>query len=232
MKLCNKAPFEGVCLADIGSLTATVDIKSVFGDKVDIKRIGLVRPRIHAVVRADGKANWDITLPDSSAAEAPADTGGGFSIGLREYWIEDGRVVYDDSTLAFRMDLLGLDHKGTGDFTQDLFTLSTTTHVDTVDVLFDGVRYLQRAVADIRADLDMDMAGMKFTFKENEAVINRLTLGFDGWLAMPADDIDMDITWALKKNELDALLSMVPATFAKDLEGVDMSGKAAFAVAT
>ena len=229
VKLCNKAPFEGVCLADIGSLTATVDIKSVFGDKVDIKRIGLVRPRIHAVVRADGKANWDITLPDSSATEAPADTGGGFSIGLREYWIEDGRVVYDDSTLAFRMDLLGLDHKGTGDFTQDLFTLSTTTHVDTVDVLFDGVRYLQRAVADITADLDMDMAGMKFTFKENEAVINRLTLGFDGWLAMPADDIDMDITWALKKNELGALLSMVPAAFAKDLEGVDMSGKAAFA---
>ncbi|MBL7980827.1 MAG: AsmA family protein [Flavobacteriales bacterium] len=228
VKVSNVAPFEGINLAHIGSLTATVDIKSVFGDKIDIKRIGLVKPYIHVKVLADGTANWDIAKADTTTATAPSDEPSAFNIGLREYWIEDGTVIYDDASLTYYMDLKGLDHKGSGDFTQDLFTLSTTTHADSANVVFDGIRYLKNVKADIKADLDMDMPNMKFTFKDNEATINQLVLGFDGWLAMPADDIDMDITWNARKTDFATLLSLVPAEFASDLTGVQMSGKAAF----
>ncbi|MEZ4739394.1 MAG: hypothetical protein R2818_08555 [Flavobacteriales bacterium] len=104
----------------------------------------------------------------------PADTAASaFNIGLREYWIEDGTLIYEDASLTYYMDLKGLDHKGSGDFTQDLFTLSTTTHADTANVVFDGVKYLKNVKADITADLDMDMPNMKFTFKDNEATINQ-----------------------------------------------------------
>ncbi|MCB9168092.1 MAG: AsmA family protein [Flavobacteriales bacterium] len=229
VKVCNKAPFEGICLADIGELVLTVDIWSLFGDRIDIKKVGLVRPVIHAKVLEDGTANWDITLPsEPTEVEEPADSTSGFHVALRDYWIEDGRVLYDDASLPMRMLLAGLDHKGSGDFTQDIFTLSTTTHADTADVVFDGVRYLKNATADIKADLDMDLPNMKFTFKENEATINRLALAFDGWVAMPKDDIDLDLKWDLKRNDLAALLSLVPAEFATDLNGVDMSGNVAF----
>lgn len=230
VSVINAAPFEGTELANIGRLIATVDIKSVFGDRIDIKRIGIERPRIHVKVLADGRANWDIAKADTAtASETPSDTAASkFDIGLREYWIEDGRVVYDDASLGFYMDLLGLDHKGSGDFTQDLFTLKTTTHADTVNVVFDGVKYLRNVKTDITADLDMDMPNMKFTFKDNEAAVNQLVLGFDGFVAMPGDPIDMDITWNAKKSDLATLLSLVPAEFATDLKGVTMSGKAGF----
>ena len=229
VKVSNVAPFEGIDLARIGSLTATVDIKSVFGDKIDIKRIGLVKPYIHVKVLEDGTANWDIAKADSTAVEeTPADTASAFNIGLREYWIEDGTLIYDDASLTYYMDLKGLQHRGNGDFTQDLFTLNTTTHADTANVVFDGVKYLKNVKADIKADLDMDMANMKFTFKENEATINQLVLGFDGWLAMPGDDMDMDLKWDAKKTDFGTLLSLVPAEFASDLTGVQMSGKAGF----
>lgn len=229
VKVSNVAPFEGIDLARISSLTATVDIKSVFGDKIDIKRIGLVKPHIHVKVLEDGTANWDIAKADSTATEqAPEDTASAFNIGLREYWIEDGTLIYDDASLTYYMDLKGLQHRGNGDFTQDLFTLNTTTHADTANVVFDGVKYLKNVKADIKADLDMDMANMKFTFKENEAAINQLVLGFDGWLAMPGDDMDMDLKWDAKKTDFGTLLSLVPAEFASDLTGVQMSGKAGF----
>lgn len=229
VKVANVAPFEGIDLARIGMLTATVDIKSVFGNKIDIKRIGLVKPYIHVKVLEDGTANWDIAKSDSTAVEdATSDTASAFNIGLREYWIEDGTLIYDDASLTFYMDLKGLQHKGSGDFTQDLFTLVTTTHADTANVVFDGIRYLKNVKADIKADLDMDMPNMKFTFKENEAAINKLVLGFDGWLAMPGDDMDMDITWNTKQTDFGTLLSLVPAEFASDLTGVQMSGKAGF----
>ena len=228
VKVSNVATFEGIDLARIAMLTATVDIKSVFGDKIDIKRIGLVKPHIHVKVLEDGRANWDIAKADSTIETTPADTASAFNIGLREYWIEDGSLIYDDASLGYYMDLLGLDHNGSGDFTQDLFTLNTTTHADTANVVFDGIKYLKNVKADIKADLDMDMPNMKFTFKENEATINQLTLGFDGWLAMPGDDMDMDITWNTKKTDFGTLLSLVPAEFASDLTGVQMSGKAGF----
>jgi len=228
LKVSNVAPFEGIDLARIGMLSATVNVMSLFGDKIDIERIGLVKPYIHVKVLEDGRANWDIAKADTAAAVASDTAASAFNIGLREYAIEDGHVIYDDASLPYFMELAGLDHSGSGDFTQDLFTLKTTTHADSVNVVFDGVKYLRNAKADITADLDMDMANMKFTFKDNEATVNQLVLGFDGWLAMPGDDITMDLTWSAKKSDLGTLLSLVPAEFATDLSGVRMSGKAGF----
>lgn len=229
VKVCNNAPFEGICLADIGSLETTVGLMSLFGDRIEIKKIGLVRPNIHVKVLEDGKANWDIAKVDSSAAAEPADTAAtAFNIALQEYWITDGRLIYDDASLPYTMELLGLDHNGNGDFTQDLFVLNTTTNSDTVNVVFDGVKYLRNVKLDMKADLEMDMPQSKYTFKENEVTINQLVLGFDGWLSMPGDDIVMDLKWNTKKNDLATLLSLVPAEFASNLDGVDMTGKAAF----
>ena len=229
VKVCNNAPFEGICLANIGELEATVGLMSLFGDRIEIKKIGLTKPYIHVKVLEDGRANWDIAKADSAAVEDPADTAAtAFNIALKEYWITDGHLIYDDASLPYSMELTGLDHNGSGDFTQDLFVLKTVTHSDTVNVVFDGVKYLRNVKADIKADLDMDMANMKFTFKENEATINQLVLGLDGWLSMPGDDMVMDLKWNTKKNDLATLLSLVPAEFATDLSGVTMSGKAAF----
>ncbi len=229
VKVCNLAPFEGICLADIGELRATIGVMSLFSDRIQIKDIAIDRPNIHAKVLADGKANWDIAKADSTNAELPADTGStAFNIALKQYSISKGHILYDDASLAFLLELTDLDHKGKGDFTQDLFLLDTKTTVGSANVVFDGIKYLKNAQADIDADLEMDMPNMKFTFKENEATINQLVLGFDGWVAMPTDDITMDITYALKKSDIGALLSLVPAEFATDMKGVDMTGKAAF----
>lgn len=229
VRVCNKAPFEGICLADIGKLRATVGIMSLFGDRIRIQDVELDEPLVHVKVLKDGRANWDIAIPDSTSAEMAADTGTTrFNVELKKYAITKGHIIYDDESLPFLMDLAGVDHKGSGDFTQDLFTLKTQSTVDTVNVTFDGVKYLRNAKAEITADLDMDMPNMKFTFKENDIKVNELELGLDGWLAMPHDDIDMDLKWNMKKNSIGALLSLVPAEFATDLKGVEMSGKAAF----
>ncbi|MBP6312599.1 MAG: AsmA family protein [Flavobacteriales bacterium] len=221
-------PFEGVDLARIGSLTATIDIKSVFGEKIDIERVGLIKPYIHVRVLEDGKANYDIAKADSAAVDAPSDTASSLSFGLREYFIENGHIIYEDLSLPVSMDLANVQHKGSGDFRQDLFTLETETTIDSVTVVYDGVKYLKHVKAELDADLDMDLANMKFTFEKNELKINELAVAFDGWLAMPTDDIAMDLTWAAQRTDLKMILSLIPAAFAKDLNGVEMSGKVAF----
>ena len=229
VRVCNKAPFEGICLADIGDVRVTIGLMSLFSDRIQIQRVALDRPVIHVKVLKDGRANWDIAKTDSTNAELPVDTSTAkFNVALKQYSISKGRITYDDESLPMRMDLNGVEHTGSGDFTQDLFTLRTKTTADSLTVVYDGVKYLRNVKADATADIDMDLPHMKFTFKDNDIKVNRLELGLDGWLAMPADDIDMDLKWNMKKNDIGALLSLVPAEFAGNLDGVDMTGKAAF----
>lgn len=226
----NKAPFDSVQLASIGSLEAVVDIKSLFGDEIQIKKIGLVEPKFDVRVMADGTANYDIAIADSTASEtpeeAPADTtASAFKMKLKEYYIENGVIKYDDKTMPYYMEINGLDHNGSGDFTESIFTLYTTTHIDSMTVNYDGSTYLNKVTSDIALDIEMDLDNMKFTFSNNEIKLNELILGAEGWVAMPAEDIDMDITFMQKSTDFRNLLSMVPAEFASDLKGVDVSGK-------
>lgn len=200
VRICNNAPFEGICLADIGELRATIGLFSLFSEKAQIQNVALVRPVIHIKVLKDGRANWDIAKADSTTAELASDTAvTRFDIALKKYSITKGRFIYDDESLPMLMDLAGLEHEGSGDFTQDDFTLKTKTTADSVNVVYDGVKYLRNAKADITADIGMNLPGMKFTFQENDIKVNNLELGMEGWLAMPADDIDMDLKWNMKK---------------------------------
>jgi uncharacterized protein involved in outer membrane biogenesis len=69
LNIVGVAPFEGDTLTSANQLSLTVDIMSVIGGgQIDIESIRLKQPLINLIVLKDGKANWDIAKPDSSAA--------------------------------------------------------------------------------------------------------------------------------------------------------------------
>jgi hypothetical protein len=219
-------PFEGDTLAYMDELLLTVNVMSAIrGTEIEIRSIHLEKPVINVLVKADGSANYDIAK-ESENAEVPADETEGEATTLKidEYSISDGRLVYDDASLAFYILLDGFDHEGKGNFAEEVFTLYTKSEIEVLDVVYDGVKYLRRAKADLKADIAMDLNQFKFTFMDNELLVNQLNVGFDGWLAMPDEDIDMDITFQSLKSELVTILSLVPADFTQDLEGVDAKG--------
>lgn len=223
----NVAPFDSVRLAQIGSLEAVVDIKSVFGDQIKVKRIALIDPVFDVRVKEDGTANYDIAKADTAAVETPAAPevpSEPFSLKMDDITIENLVLVYNDQSMPMKMEFRDMDLKASGDVNGDITTWSSHTTAASGLFWFDGVTYLNKARLDLKADLEMDMANMKFTFKENELQLNELILKADGWLAMPEENIDMDITFAAVKNDFRQFLSMVPLEFASDLSGVDASG--------
>ena len=231
LSLTGTGDFEGVKLVAADEVSATIDIWSVFGDTIAINEIRLERPVIDVRVFADGRANYDIAKTDSTATETTeetGDTGGGFAMNLKTYSLNNASIYYDDATFPMRMEIEGMNHTGSGDFTLDVFTLSTKTEIERIDVVYDGIRYMQSARAALMADLEIDNTQARYTFKENELVVNRFPLKADGWVAMPADDIDMDISFSSAGSDLLTLLSLVPAEFAQDLEGVTANGSVDF----
>lgn len=218
------APFEGDTLTSAKQLSLTVDIMSVIrGGQIDIQSIRLKQPLINLIVLKDGKANWDISKPDT-ATTAGSGEPSKFKVALKSYSIESGRVSYDDASMGFAMTMDDLNHSGKGDFTQDLFVLKTNTTAAATNLWYGGVKYLHQAETKLKADLDMDMPNFKFTFKENELILNRLVLGMDGWLAMPKEDIVMDLKFEARQNEFKNFISMIPGVFREGFDGVKASG--------
>ncbi len=219
--------FAGDTLADIKQFKVTVDLMSVIrGDKLSVEGIYLDEPYINLLVHKDGKANWDIAKP--SADTSTSESSSSFKASLKKYSIQNGRIFYDDESLGFKMSMEKFDHNGKGDFTQDLFTLETKTTAGSTNLWYGGVKYLHNVITGLKADLEMDMKNMKFTFKENELSLNELALGFNGWLSMPADDINMDLTFQAKQNEFRNFISMVPGVYSENFKDLQSKGTLAF----
>jgi hypothetical protein len=225
LKVVNHAPFENVTLANIKDFTVVINIKSLFTDNIEVTQILLDEPTMDVRVMADGTANYDITIPDSAKVEQPEEPSKPVHVALKKYAIEKGNIRYDDKSLAMVMDFKNLNHEGSGDLADAVTTLTTYTTADQTTFWFDGVTYANKAETEIKADLLMDMDKMRFEFKDNEIRLNQLYLQMNGWVNMPAEDIDMDLQFAATKTDFKNLLSMVPMEFAKDLDGVDASGK-------
>lgn len=225
--------FDGVKLVESESIRATIDLYSLFGDTIAIREIALVKPRVDVRVLPDGQANYDIMKSDGESEEIDEEVvddaeSGGFAMNLKAYSLTDAAIFYNDATFPMKLEIEGMNHSGSGDFTEAIFTMVTKTSAERVDVVYDGIRYVKNSKIELDAELEINNSTSTYTFKDNSAVINRLPLKADGWIAMPGDDIDMDITFSSTGGDLIQLMSMIPAEFASDLDGVSASGRMDF----
>lgn len=222
--------FDGISLASIKELNLTVDLMSVInGETINIKNITVLEPLIHTKVLADGKANYDIAKEstEEEVVEEVSTESSSFKMQLSKIEIIKGGVIYDDATMPMHMSIDDLNIILSGDLTETVTTIKATGGVTAFNLIFDGVKYMKDVRIGLDAAMEADLENFKFTFSENEITINDLGLGFDGWLAMPNDPIDMDLTFFAKQTDFKEILSLVPAEFAADLEGVKTSGSMA-----
>ena len=224
----NRAPFEGGLLFATQKFEVEVNLKDIlFGDELRVKGISLIEPIVNIKVLADGRANYDIALP--SADTATSEESGEFSFGIDHWELVDADVTYDDESLPYTLTVKGLNHSGSGDFTQDVFDLRTQTTADSVTTSFDGVEYLTDKKVEIDAVLSISEEYSKYTFRENTVKVNDFAMSFDGWFKMNENDYAMDLTFKSPENSFKSLLSLVPGIYTKDFDDIKTSGDLAFA---
>ncbi len=227
VSVANIGDFEGDTLLYAKNLTVGLDLMSVInGEKYEIHTISIDQPRIHALVLKDGKANWDIAKPSAdSTGTVDTTKAAPFKMGLEKFELKNAYIVYDDASMGFYTELYNMTHTLSGDFTSDNFVLETLTEIEKFTMTYGGVAYMNKVKTRIKADLDADMPNFKFTFKDNEFSLNELTLGLDGFFAMPGDDMDMDLKFKANQTEFKNILSLVPGVYTADFKDVKTSGK-------
>jgi len=221
--------FKGDTLYAAQSTQLVADLMSIIkGDKIKIKSIYLDHPLIFTKFTKEGKMSWDIAVPSETGDTTTAAESSAFKIGIDAWEIKDGRIIYEDESLPMYAELKDVNHKGSGDLTQETFVMDTWTSSPNAIVIYDGVKYLDGTELEAKVKMNMDYGKMVFTFMDNELRVNNFIMGFDGSIAMPANDIDFDLTYKAKETDFKNLLSLVPALYTKDYESIKTEGKIAF----
>jgi len=197
----------------------------------DIKLYGLFfdSPRIHALMNADGNANWDI-------AKASGDTTGGadtsasvFQLTLKKYEINNGYLLFEDKRANTYTELTELTHSGSGDLTADVFTLSTKTKVKSATLIQDDIPYLAGVETDIETEIKIDNRTNTYTFDTKDIILNDLKLSAAGFFQLVNDSTyNMDIKFESPSNDFKSILSMIPSMYTEDFSTIKTSGKAVF----
>jgi len=227
--IVGKAPFEKDTLVDVKEFGLTIDIMSaISGDQIDILDVSLVEPTINVLVLKDGSANYDIAKDTGATDTTSSESSGSVAIKIQGWEITKADVIYDDATIPMVAKIKGLTHSGSGDFATSIFDMITKTTVESLTVGYDGVEYISNKPLSADITMAMDLDQMKFTFKENKALLSDFAFGFDGWVSMPDSDIDMDITYGGKDINMKSVLSLIPGVYQEYMNGVTAAGAVNF----
>lgn len=227
-KITGTGDFEGLELLTAKNIKAQVKLWDVIsGDKIAIKGITLVEPRINVKILPDGKANYDITIPDSVVVEEEEETEpSNFQLSLQKYEIIDGYVKYDDQQGVMYAEIVNLNHEGKGDLTADIIDFETLTNMDELTFAMDGMNYLTKVKtsADINLKMEFTEKTSKFTLQENKIGLNNLNFAFNGFYEMLEGYDNMDLTLDASKASFKDLLSLIPAFYIEGYENMVTNG--------
>lgn len=220
-------PFENDTLIQAGELTAAVNLFSLFGDGgYDISRIIVKDTRVHAIVLEDGRPNWDVMKPSPDAETPENETAQEtFRIKLQKLSVDNLSVVYDDRQGGVFADLSRLEADCSGDFGSDRTVVDLKMETPSLTCRTGGIPLLNKVSLEADMDVDADLAGGKFTLRENMLRLNAIQLNLDGWLAQTKQGMDMDLRLNTNEVGFKELLSLIPAIYAKDFQDLKTDGK-------
>ena len=226
LSLINQAPFEGDTLVYAKDFNISMGVMQLFKDEgLSIDEIYLNEAFINVKVDSLGNANYDIAKSTDAKQETTATKTESkpFQLNLSHYEINSSRINYLDESGNIFLRLNEFSHSGDGNFEDSVFTLKTQTD-SKVSFDFDGTNYLNNNSLVLDADLNIDLENMKFSFLENEAIVNQLPLKFEGYVQTFDDYTDVDIKFSTPSSDFKNFLALIPEAYASNLDGVTTTG--------
>ena len=221
----NNAPFAGDTLAQSEEVVLQMSVNELFkgsGKPMKVDALKINNTLLNIKLDSLGNANYDIAIKDN--APATTDTASaGFNFDVEHYEINNSIVKYLDEASKIKLLVEDLNHEGTGDFSAATSTLSTFSTA-LVSLAMEDVNYLERNKVKLEADFKMDLEKMRYTFLENEAVINQLPLTFDGYVQVNENNNEVDISFKTPTSSFKNFLAVMPEEYSKNIENVQTSG--------
>jgi len=225
--------FENDTLMAIDNIYLDFDLSSVISGDYKVNAIEIDHPVMNLKFNREGNANWDIAKEDeveheaetSEATESADEETSAFKMQLQKFEINNAQIRYDDRVSDMFAYINGLNLDLSGDFTESVTDIDLESNIDEMTYRMEGLNYLNRAKMSFDANIIANLDSSKYTFNKNLFKVNGLGLAFDGFVAMPGDNIVMDLKYHALEASFKSLLSMIPAIYKTDFEGLKTEGK-------
>lgn len=225
--------FQGDTLANVGDLTAVVNIASLFGESYEINGVSLSDASIHAIVLENGTANWDIVAADSTD-KAAEDTSASspFSLSLNKLEVNHLNIVFNDMQSGMKASVKDLELALSGRFGQsDSMDVASLANIDGMTLKIAGACYSDSTMGASLNNFDFDFSG---SFSEALAQLKTkfamenlsFAMGKIPYLSNANVSADMDLEADLQNNkftfkENNVALNAIQANFDGSVQLVD-----------
>ena len=237
LSVVGKDKFETDTLAAITSFDMVLNLSSLFKKSgYEIKTVLVDDAEINIRYLTDGSANFDImkdtgeavpaatpSAPSATPA-APANPSPGMKILLKRVEVTNSSISYFDESLAMKTWLNNFSLTMSGDMTANETDLKIMASSGEFTYLMDGVKYLNKTVAEAKLDMHANLEKWSFTFGDDYLTINDLKVNFKGTVDMPGDDITTNIEFQSEKSDLKSLMSLIPSVYMSDYKDLTTSG--------
>ncbi len=223
--------FAGDTLAAVDRLGVSLELGSVIRairgtGPVVVRSVALEGPSVRLLAPAAGRPSWDVFVRDDEpGTSGERQEGDGLAVQLRALRVSDGRLHFRDDEAGLVVDLQGLEHALSGDFSRDSLVAATSTTARAATLVFAGTPYLPGVTLDFDADLAVTPASRRVSFRDNELRLNDLLVRFSGEMARVGEDLDLDLRFDAPSAEFRQILSMVPAVYGQDFESLETEGR-------
>ena len=225
MYILNEAPFEGDTLVKAESVSLTMGLGELFkgaGDPIGIRSLKIDKAKLNILVDEQENANYDIAR-ETEPVQGTASEEEGFTLDLQAYELTGSEVSYYDRSTGIKFMLEDIEHRGTGDLSLAQSELDTRTTA-LISLEMDSTNYLNRNSIQLEALIGIDLNENKYSFLENEALLNQLPLVFEGYVQLHEDYQDIDIQFRTPSSDFRNFLGVIPETYTKNIEGVTTTG--------
>lgn len=230
LSIVNAAPFEGDTLVFTDELNLKMSINELFKDATEplnIESFSLKNGNINIIVNKDGIANYDIVLNTDNEDEINGDEAvesTPLNLNIQNYEIENLNLKYTDEGSQMKFTLDEFNHTGKGNFAEQILDLETKTSTQ-LSFKMEDTKYANNISLNLDATLGIDLNAMKFTFKENKALINQLPLEFNGFLQIVENGQLYNLTFQTPTSDFKNFLGLIPETYAGNISQVQTTGE-------
>ena len=226
LSIINQEPFEGDTLVAAKKIGLSMGIMQLFAtgeNPISITQFNADQALINIKVDSLGRANYDIAQPSQTNSTTDTNNNQALSLDIQNYSINQSIISYLDesSNILFRLE--EFNHKGSGDFKNEITNLNTQTNT-LISLKIDDEEYLNKNKLALDAVFKLDLANQRYSFLENEALINQLPLSFDGYFKVNEKDSEIDLSFKTPTSDFKNFLAVIPESYAKNLDQVKTTG--------
>ncbi|TVQ44404.1 MAG: hypothetical protein EA362_10170 [Saprospirales bacterium] len=224
-----KKEFEGIPLIGAEYVAITINLSSLWKrhSPFEIRNLIVEGMDLNVIILSNGSANFNILkeVEDAEVASVEGESTD-FALDLRSYEIRNGNIFFEDFGGANKLAIYEINHRGSGNFSEEVFTIETLTNINELYWSFGGISYLYALPVDWALNILADFNTSTFEIVHNQLEINKLLLNFEGKLQLLEDDrMDLDFNLDAPGNAFEELFSILPLAALAGLEDMEIRGR-------